>query len=120
MISKYEKFRILDQNKEKDLLVEVNWEPRDPKINKCQVLRFIYPNGDEALVKREDLMSILFVMGSPDDQRNLIPHKMTQMKKYQTMLGITATKDIHKGEKINFQVDIPLPPIEDEVITKTN
>ena len=115
MITSYEKLKVPDQGGNNSLVFEVNYSDQ-PEIQNCQMLRITYPNGSLGYLKREHLMSLLFAIGRPEDQINLIPAKITTIRKYQTMLGITAKKDIKKGEKINVQVDIPLPPIEQEVI----
>lgn len=116
MISGYEKFRLVDQNKSHEFYAEVNWNEKDPKSNQCQLVKFTFPNGDEAYVKREQLNQILFMIGKEEDQQKMIPQKIIQQRYLRTTLGITAQKDIRKGEKINIPVEIPLPSIEQEII----
>lgn len=116
MITGYERFEIPDKNKDHSFTVDVNWDEQDKATNECKMLRFTFPNGDEALVEREHLMAVLFAIGDDDQQRKLIPQKIQVIRKYQTVLGIKATKDIKAGEMINVPVDIPLPPIEDEIM----
>lgn len=76
------------------------------------------PGGKTAVVRREHLHAVLFAIGTEEDQRNLVPQHLTTVRNYETILGITATKDIRKGEKINVSVKIPIPVDGKDVITK--
>lgn len=116
MILTHEKLRIPDENKEKDFFVEVNWNPHDRKTNRCKLLRFIFPNGDEAIVKREHFHAILFTISEQAEQRKMVPQTITRIRNYETILGITATKKIERGEKINVHVKIPIPLTQDDVL----
>lgn len=109
MLRTHEKLRLSDLNKENDLLIEVNWDMKDKKSNDCQLLRFHYPNGAVATIKREDFNAILFLIGTPSQQRDLVPQKVTTIRNIETTLGIKATKNIQKGEMINVPVKIPVP-----------
>jgi len=115
MITEYERFRIIDKNKKNDFFIDVNYKD-DPEVRKCKTLKFTFPNGDVAYVDRELLNTFLFTIGKIEDQGAMIPKKLTTFRTRRTMLGIVAKKDIKKGEKINVEVDIKLPPIEEEVI----
>lgn len=109
MIRTHEKLRLTDLNKQHDLLIEVNWDAKDSKSNDCQLLRFHYPNGDVATIKRDDFNAILFLIGTPSQQRDLVPQKVETIRNIETTLGIKATKNIAKGEMINVPVKIPIP-----------
>jgi len=115
MLSEYNKLQLEDEAGKNNLVIEVNYKDT-PEVNECKMLRLTYPDGKQAYIKREHFMTFLFAIGKAEEQRKMIPKKLTTIRKYQTMLGITATKDIKKGEKINVTVDIPLPPIEQEII----
>lgn len=116
MITEYEKFVVPSEN-EKPFYIEVNWKgEKDEETNNCKVLKITFPDGTESFVKKEYLNSLLFAIGTAAEQRELLPQKLTTVRKYQTVLGITAKKNIKKGEKINVQVDIPLPDIEQEIV----
>lgn len=106
--------RIPDVSKKNDFEVEVNWNPKDKKTNECKYLRFIFPNGQIALVKREAFQAFLFAVGTEEDQRKLIPTTTNHVRWYETVLGITAKKDIRKGEKIVVPVKLTLPAFEDQ------
>jgi len=118
MIKHYEKFRLIDENGQNELLIEVNWNPKDEKTNDCKLLKLTYPDGKQAFVKKEYLNSLLFVIGTAKDQQKMIPQKITTVRKYTTVLGITAQKDIKKGEEIKCAVEINLPGVVDEIISQ--
>lgn len=116
MITDYEKFRMQDENGKNDFFVEVNWKPDDPETSDCKILKVTFSNGSEAFVKKEYLNAMLFAIGTAAEQRDLLPQKIVTARKYQTVLGIKAKKNIKAGEMINVQVDIPLPDIEQDII----
>lgn len=109
MINNYERFRLPDENKDSELLVDVNWNAKDEKTNGCKILKFILPDGKEVMVKREYLNQVLFAIGNPEDQKKLIPQSMETVHWRETVLGVKATKDIRKGEMINFPIKISFP-----------
>lgn len=91
------------------LKMEVNWNPDDPKTNKCQQIKFIHHDGKVSYVDRDHLIAAIFTIGTEDQQSKLVPHAIQEIRNYETILGINANKDIKKGEKINVRVRIPLP-----------
>lgn len=116
MLKSHEKFRMIDENKQNEFFIEVNRNPKDKTSNDCQLIIFVHPDGTETTIKREHVMSMVFAMGTEEQQRNLIPQRITETRFYKTVLGIKATKDIAKGEMINVPVQIPLPPVQREVV----
>jgi len=108
MIIEYQKFQLPDLNKKNHLKAEVNWS-NDKKINESKVIKFICPNGEEIFVKREHLNEVLFAIGKPEDQQKMIPQKIVTVHWYETVLGVKATKDIRKGEMMNFPIKISIP-----------
>ena len=116
MITDHEIFNIPDLRGQAKFELEVNWNKDDGTSNNCQVIKLRCPDGKEAYVKRDHLLAMLFAIGKPGDQMKMIPQKMTRVRRYETMVGVKANKDIAKGEMVNFRVSIPLPTIEDEVI----
>lgn len=96
--------------------IEVNYKGEDDKeTNECKILKLTFPDNTVDYMERDHLNALLFAMGTEAQQRDLLPTKITTARRYQTVLGITAKKDIKRGEKINVQVDIPLPPIEETI-----
>lgn len=116
MILGNEKFQIPDVAKLHDFFAEVNWNPKDEETNACKVIRFTFPDGTEALVKREHLHAILFAIGSEEEQRNLIPQVSKKVRWYETVLSVKASKDIRKGEEITFPVKLSLPDMYEEKV----
>ncbi len=102
-------------DKKEKFIIEANWKVDDPKTNEGKVLKFTF--GDKvAYISRNDLNQILFSIGDPQSQRKLIPQTIIKKKWYETVLGITAQKNIKKGEKIVVKVKIDLPSTEEEII----
>lgn len=116
MITQHEKFKLPDENGKHDLIAEVNWKEDDLLTNESKVIKFTFPGGKTAYVKRDYLMSFLFAIGRAEDQRKLIPQKITKVRWYETVLSIKATKDIQKGEQVTFPIKISIPNTIDTVI----
>lgn len=109
MISDHQKFRVPDLNGKNHITAEVNWDEKDPATNQCKVIRMTTEGGEKLYVKREDLNQILFAIGDPDSQKQLIPQTLETVHWRETVLGIRAIKDIKKGEMINFPIKISFP-----------
>ncbi len=118
MLLQHERWLLIDQAKKNDFNCEVNFREGDEATNKCQIFKFIFPDGKESFIKRDDLLQILFACGKPEDQQKMIPQKIQHIRNYETVLGITATRNIMKGQKINVRVKIPLPKMEEEIIAE--
>lgn len=116
MLRNHEKFKMLDKAGKNTFWIEANWNPEDENTNEGKVLKFTFPKGETAFIKREDLHQILFALGTEEQQRKLIPQTLTKVRWYETVLSIKATKDIKKNEQITFPIKITLPPLEQEVI----
>ena len=116
MLSGFYKLKLPDLNNKHPIELQVNWNPKDEKTNKCQVIKFTWPDGTESYIKKEDLLFFLFSIGSPDEQVKMTPTQVTRVRKFKRMYGIEAKRDIKKGEKINVEIEIPLPDIVDEII----
>ena len=110
MIQTHEKFNLVDpDNASQDVFWEVNWNPDDKKINQCKVIKMTLPDGSIKFITRKVLLEILFAIGKPEDQQKMIPQTVETIHHYKTVLGIKATKDIHKGEMINFPIELSVP-----------
>ena len=118
MIEESQKFDLKDRNKRivAELLAvpDVTEELGEKQYTLDEVELRI---GDErARIALGDLRTILFALSSPKQQRDMMPLQMVTQRRYQTVLGVRAEKNIKKGEVVNFKVDIPLPPIEKEIM----
>lgn len=118
MISHHEKFRFTDENKKTPFFMEVNWNPKDKKSNQAKIIKVIHPDGTETYIKREHFNAFLFAIGKPSEQREMIPQKQQTVRTIETTLGIKATKDIRKGERINVPVKLDIPINQQEIIGK--
>lgn len=116
MISTHEKFRLVDLGGKNHLFAEVNWNPDDQNTNDCKVVRFLFPDGTQAHVKRERLNEMLFAIGKAEDQQKMIPQKVLDVKWYETTLSVKANKDIRKGEQITFPIKLSMPSEEKSII----
>ncbi len=109
MIENYEKFRLVDENKVNEFYAEVNWDLKDKDSNQCKLIRFTFPDGKQAVIKRDLLNAFLFAIGRQEDQVKMIPQTFEQVHQYKTVLGIKASKNIAEGEMINFPIDLSIP-----------
>lgn len=118
MIKSHEKMRIPDENKERDLVLEVNWNPKDKKSNDCKLIRVTYPDGSISVIRKEHLNAVLFAIGNEEEQRKMIPQVTTRSRWYETVVSVKAKSDIRKGESITFPIKLTLPSIEEEAIAE--
>ena len=113
MLKEPEKWRLVTPDSQlTDVYLEVNWNPDDEKINQCQVFKLTYPDGNDKksiFIGRKQILEILFACGKPEDQQKMIPQTLETIHHYKTVLGLKATKDISKGEMMNFPIDLSVP-----------
>ena len=110
MLKSHEKFSLVDVNlAPTDVFLEVNWDPTNETTNDCKILKMTLPGGKVHYIDRKILLEILFYIGKAEDQQKMIPQTMETIHHYKTVLGIKATKDIGKGEMINFPVELSVP-----------
>lgn len=114
MVENHQKF-LLGEEGEHRFFMEVNWEDHE-RSNHCKLIKVTFPDGKETYVKREHIHSMLFAISNETQQAQIIPYKQETIRNLETMLGITATKNIQKGEKINVRVKIPIPLDKQEKI----
>lgn len=96
-----------------DLEFEVNWNSYSRKKG-CIMVSI---DGKEAVIDRNQLWSILFILGSADEQEKLVSPfmKQTVVSKFFKMIGVTAMKDLKKGELINVPLEFTLNPETNKV-----
>lgn len=97
----------------REVIFEVNWN----NLVKRKGYIKISIDGLDCVVSREHLWSILFMLGSAEEQTKMVTPfmKKTRVTKYFKMLGITTSKDIRKGEMLNVPLDFTYNP-EDHTI----
>lgn len=109
MIEGHQRFRIPDHSGNNHIIAEINWDESDPEVAKCRLIKFKLPDGTRSIVKRDDLNQILFAIGDKESQMSLIPQELQAVHWRKTILGVKATKDIKKGEMVNFPIEISFP-----------
>jgi len=78
--------------------VEINF---NEKVGDCKILRFRV--GDKEFdIYRDELLSLMLVIGSADDQKRLMPAKVTNVRRMERLLRFQfpASKDYRKGETV--------------------
>ena len=112
MLSEHEKFYMQDKGKKNHFFIEVNYEGNA----QCKTLKFTFPNGDVAFIDKKHLVELVFAIGKPSEQREIVPQTITRTKWYETVLSVKATKDIRKGENITFPIKISIPDQTEEIV----
>lgn len=115
MIEHYEKFVLHDKNGNNDIEADVNWRPDDEDLNKCQIVRFKL-GKKTAYISKDELNALIFIIGSRNEQRKMIPQKLTKVRHYNTFVNIMATRDVKRGEIIRGPVTITIPAVSEEII----
>ena len=108
-LSERRKFAMQDvSGRGNEVVFEVNW---NSLVKKNGFIKLTV-NGETAVVSREHLWGILFMFGSAEEQgRMAAPFlKRTQVTKYFKMIGVTASKDIKKGEMLNVPLEFTYNP----------
>ena len=117
MLDQYEKLVWVDADeRDTGMRFEVNWAPDDAKTNECKVIKMTLKDGTVHYIKREMLNAFLWLIGTAEDQRKMLPQTIIKTKWYETVVSVKATKDIHKGEEVVFPIKISLPDERREAI----
>lgn len=97
-----------------EVIVEVNWNSLVKKKGYIKISL----GGKEAVVDRDQLWSILFMLGSAEEQEKLVEPwmKQTRVTKFFKVIGVTTTRDIRKGEMINVPLEFTLNPETNKVV----
>lgn len=109
------KFAMVDvSGRGNEVIFEVNW---NSLVKKKGFIK-ITVNGETAVVSREHLWAILFMFGSAEEQGKMVAPflKRTQVTKYFKMIGVTASKDIKKGEMLNVPLEFTYNPENHQII----
>lgn len=98
----------------KDVVFEVNWN----KFSKKKGFIKISINGVEAVVDRQQLWGVLFMLGSAYEQEKLVSPFMrkTVVSNYYKVIGVTTTRDVRKGEMINIPLSFTINPETNRVV----
>lgn len=70
-----------------------------------------------AVVSKEHLWSILFMLGNHEEQDKLVSPfvQRTPVHSYHRVIGITTTRDVRKGEAINVMLAFTFNPETGEI-----
>lgn len=113
-LSERRRFAIGDvSGRGRDIELEINWNGYARKKGCIK----ISIDGNEAVIDRDHLWSMMFILGSAEEQEKLVSPfmKQTKVSKFFKMIGITAMKDIKKGEFINVPLEFTLNPDTNKV-----
>lgn len=84
---------------------EVNFNDSED-VKDCQVIRVRNEKNELLCVlKRDDLMAAMLLIGTANDQKKLLPMKLTKIRKVERMLTFDwkATRDYKKGDQITIK-----------------
>ncbi len=97
-----------------NVIFQINWN----KLVKNKGYIKIQIGDKQAVVDREHLWSILFMLGSEKEQDKLVSPfiKQTSVKKFFKMIGITTNRTIGKGEMINIPIEFTFNPETNNII----
>ena len=96
-----------------DICADINWN----EASKRKYIRFTL-GGKTAIVKKDHVLSILFMLGSAEEQDKIISPfiKQTRVTKFTKLVGITTSRDVRKGENINVLLEFSLNPETNKLI----
>lgn len=96
-----------------DIICDINWN----KFVKGGFIKITM--GDRvAVVKKDHLFGIMFMLGDEEQQQRLIDRytKKYPVTKFFKMIGVTTTKPIGKGEMINIPIEFTYNPETNQII----
>lgn len=98
-------FRIPDKSGH----LKITGVARHEEGKKPDVIELEVNKAGKAIVSIKDMNQILFALSDREDQMKLTPLTQQPVHWRKTMLGVTATKDVKKGERLNFPIEISFP-----------
>lgn len=111
MLKKHNTATIEDHSDGKhEIILDVNW---DKDLMDYIKLDF---DGKIAYIKKSDMFMFMFVLGTPEQQEQMIPVRRDEMKPYERQHRIKLTRDMKEGEELVANCKIHVPSIIDEAI----
>ena len=97
-----------------DVVIRANWN----SYAKRKGMIGIQIGEHNAVIDREQLYALMFLLASKAEQDKMVdPYlKQTVVEKYTKHLGIQATRDIRKGELIQFLLEFTYNPDTKKII----
>lgn len=102
MISGHRKLALQDlANRGNDVSFEVNWNKTD-KVQDCQFIKMRIGNGEEAIVSRDHLYTLMMLFLPTEQQADMIEPFAGRIPvdNYRTIVEVITNRDIKKGEPI--------------------
>ena len=97
----------------KDVILEINWSPFSDGLVRITI-------GDKkAVIKREDLFGLMFVIATNEQQDNLTPVRNTKITKYFKQHRVKVKKNLGKGDELVVNCEISVPTIVEEGLKGT-
>ena len=87
------------------LAIEVNW---NSKVKPCLMVKFSDKSGNEYIVSRDELMSIMFMLSDEEQQMGLVKPVVQEATFHDRVYSVLATRPYQKGEKILVKLSIPV------------
>ena len=83
--------------------VEINFSDNE-KVKDAKILRFKI-DGKQYDIKKDELVSLMMVVGTIDDQKKLMPMKLTNIRKIERLLTFEwkTTRSYREGEVIQVK-----------------
>lgn len=85
--------------------IVVNW---NPLVENADFVKVIV-NGEEVVIPRVAFVRAAMVVGTADEQENMIPVKQIQIRKFKKTVTIKLAKDFKQGETIQIPVSFEVP-----------
>ena len=115
MIKESRKLNVQDMSgKGKDLELLVNW---NSVVKDCKYIQFKI-GKEKCVIKKEHFLYLSFLIADESEQDKIIVAELTNVQNRNTMLSVTTTRDIKKGESLNIPVTISTNPKTGEVQLK--
>lgn len=97
-----------DQVNHTNIIFDVNF---DEKYKECVQISIA---GHKAVLKYSDLFSFMFVLATPEVQRQMIPSTSEEVRAYDRQHRIELQQDMKKGEVVFANCRIHIPTILEE------
>lgn len=85
--------------------VEVNWSEG---VKPARLLRFFDQQGNEYLVDRKELLSIMFLFGDADDQMHMVSPTLHRQTVKHFEVKFKAQQHYRKGDEVTAHIEIPV------------
>lgn len=116
MLKEYTKYRFPDLSSKNDLIFEVNYK-NDDETKDCKIIKWKI-DEKEGFIQRKHLFEFLWFIGTQEDHRKMIPQTIRKTRYIEKFVGVKVTRDIRKGEMLNFKIALDVPLSEEELMAE--